>query len=272
MKTIYLRIFLFAIITGISFSCSVDDNVENLVPAEEADLGSLIELSGVGKILGAPLDPSDLENSAVNIQQFEVSVDVSGVYQDISDDVVTYQIFKQLNGGEKISLGSFEDLANTYEVASLEELLSGFNVTSQDLRIGDTFTFSVEMLQTNGQVYASSKRFNVVVNCLSNLAGTYTNPNLPGENATAEVIETAAGVYEVSCMPYLGFSGGTVCISFEMTDTCGTLELVGGELVEAGYELEGGGVVNPDGSFTITYKVPGTDFDFTDRPSTYTPQ
>ena len=111
--------------------------------------------------------------------------------------------------------------------------------------------------------------------CASSLEGAYANNDVPTDQATITALGNAN--YLCSGMPFIGFSGGTVPVPFEFSDTCGIItiesEINGGQ-----YYMQGSGVVNADDSITITYKLfsgnlpAGTPlFDFSAQPSTYFP-
>lgn len=116
--------------------------------------------------------------------------------------------------------------------------------------------------------------------CSSDLAGEYTNPDVPGGAAgEATFTENSPGQYTISAMPYLGW-GGSTPITMDILDDCGTISVTNSELMEAGYLTIGTGTVNADGSITINYIVyngatvdTGIFFDFSapEDASTYTP-
>ena len=111
--------------------------------------------------------------------------------------------------------------------------------------------------------------------CFSDLDNgqPYLNPDCVGGQATVE--QVSDGYYLVGDLPFLS-SGGNP-IPFHMSDNCGNITI--DDVIFGAYLVKGEGTVNGDGGFTFTYILyDGTTtndpvfFDFSNDPSTYTPQ
>lgn len=107
--------------------------------------------------------------------------------------------------------------------------------------------------------------------CPSDLAGSYVIENNPAWPAVTTALGN--GVYNCSRLPYLS-SGGNA-IPFEFSDVCDVITINCLVLGDS-FLVEGEGVVNGDGTYTITYILyngtSNTDpvyFDFSDQPATY---
>ena len=194
-----LNIFLLSLVTA-SLFIGCDGEEETEVLKNRAIAGTSITIDGSGKVQGEPADLDDLSNSDVNILLSTLNMDINvGSIEDASI-IENYEVVKQYNGGTEISVGTFESLPASVNLTEVSEFLDGTSVTEGDLRIGDVFTFTVKVNQTNGEsYYFKSQSFNLVVNCYADLSGTYTVTNSlcgTGETGTippVTITETADG-------------------------------------------------------------------------------
>lgn len=110
--------------------------------------------------------------------------------------------------------------------------------------------------------------------CPSALEGNYLINNNPAWDAVNTNLGN--GVYNCSRLPYL--TAGGSAIAYEFSDVCGNIT-IDTTVLGGGYYVGGSGVVNPDGSITITYRLhdgaTSSDpvlFDYSSTPATYFPQ
>ncbi len=109
--------------------------------------------------------------------------------------------------------------------------------------------------------------------CASNLQGEYLISNNPALGATVTALGN--GVYKNSRLPNLTAGGNP--IEYRFSEVCGQI-LIDCPVLGGAYWAQGSGVVNPDGSFTVSYILysggsPDGDvlFDFSTTPRTYYP-
>lgn len=174
MKKLIIIPLIFSILL-INISCDSEEESEVLQNRDTA--GALINISGSGSVLGSPLTPEDLSNSEVSfsVNSLEMNVDKVSGYQD---GISNYEIIKQYNGGDEVSMGTFDSFPYTLNLTTLDEFLNGSGASSNELRIGDVFTFTVKVHQTDGDVYAyAGQSFNITVNCFADLTGAYAVTN-----------------------------------------------------------------------------------------------
>jgi hypothetical protein len=227
IKNLSLTFILLAIFTG----CDSEEEAEVLQERDTA--GVLIDISGSGSVLGVPQTPEDLDNSTVdfNVNALEMSVDkISGVESEIEK----FEIVKQFNGGEEISMGEFESVPFTFSLSSLDEFTNQIGATADELRIGDIFTFTVKVHQTDGDVYQySNQSFNLTVNCFADLSGSYKVTNSQCGEGSSGVIP----LVNISQTPdgnwYLETADGGLlqyCTSNTALVNDGTISVVCGEV------------------------------------------
>ena len=269
MKTIKRILMLIAL--SLSFtSCLVDDDVAtdanvnspNLVGFTSTSMNALVT-QGTGsfdyeatfKVVGpTSMDISEDIQVTVTVNEAE-STAVSGVHYEFTPTTTTLTSENDFTNDL-----SFTVLTDNPDITAPSELSLVLNIT--------------EVTGGNG-VIASGRTGKVVVSikylCGSFLEGTYTNPRLPQTefcNGPAIVTQVEPGRYWVSSMTTYSFGAGG-CIGFYMIDVCGELTYDGGDLEDNGYSGEGGsGVVNADGSFTITLILAEAGYSET---TTYTP-
>ena len=273
MKKLLKITSVLAIFALIFASCQTTE--EDDPAAYPLEGGAYIKLSGDGKLLGTPNDPTDLDNSLVTLTdaQAELMLTVDVPVGNSTQGVQSYELTKTFNGVETVVAQS-ATLPFTLTYSTVAEFLAGTGAVESDLRIGDQFIFNVRNILTDGSVTqaGAAGTFIITVNCLSDLAGTYTSSN--GETVT--ITEVQAGVYESTQLPYLT-SGGNP-IPFQFSESCGTITI--NTLVLGSYLTVGTGVVNDDGTFTISYVLydgssvdAGILFDFSGPGDvvTYTP-
>jgi len=263
MKKIKYILSLLAIV----FTISCDTDGDNLVSTSDQG-GVIINVDqSSGSLLGTPASGVDLDDAEVTFITVDLDFDAR-INLGTGVGISKYEIVKTFNGGAEVSITETPSLPFNVVYTDVSEYVAGFGVAASDLRIGDVFTFKVKIHKTDGSIYyyaPSMGHFSVVVNCLSSLTGTYTNPNIPdcggsgGDVAT--VTEVSPGRYWVSSMPVYSWASGN-CIGFYMIDVCGVLIYDNGDLEENGYDgnAQTPGQVNADGSFSFTFQLPAAGY------------
>ncbi len=272
MKTLkFLTIFLLSTMTLVS--CLVDDTVasdaydegpnvlgflnSSMLATKLAD-GTTTTLTIVLKASGPNVSEIS-ETITANIEVDPSSSAIEGTHFSLPESTVSF-----LPSNNMIATIDLVVLSEGIEAPASESLILNLVNSSSSTTITSGRTGSIDI--------------SIKYLCFSDIAGTYSNPDLPsGAEGVAELTEVGVGTYTVSSLPYLGW-GGTTPIWFEIVDECGELTFTNCELTESGYFTEGEVVNNGDGSFTLTYIVynggdpsTGIFFDFLDAPSTYTP-
>lgn len=243
MKTKYFtKIMILALMVSV-FSCDTDDQAEVLNDADTA--GALVSVSATSNssILGQPEPGVPLDDALVEITNAYLNMTVTSTAGNLNN-ISKIQIVKSYNGGEEAVAGESTSLPFNLVIDNLTDLLSGTGVVEDDLRIGGVLQLKTKVFTTDGDVYYYNKSmgdYAMVVNCSSDLAGTYSNPKVPAAcNPTAvEVTQVSPGRYWVSSMPTYSFGAGG-CIGFYMIDVCGTLTYDGGDLEDNNYSGAGG--------------------------------
>ena len=271
MKTFKKYLFLLAVSFSLT-SCLVDDDVAtdeivnspNLVGFTSSSTNALVT-QGTGNqdysanltIVGPTvLNISEDINVTVTVNTEETTA-VEGVHFSFTPTTTTLSPDSGLTGTVPYTV-----LTDDPSIEAPSEVFLVLNVT--------------EVSGGNGAI-PSGRTGKIVVSirylCNSDLEGTYTNPLVPqcddvtGPN-NITVTQVSSGRYLVSSMTGYTFGPGN-CIEFYMIDVCGQLTYDGGGLEDNGYSGEGGnGVVNSDGSFTITLFLNDAGYSAT---STYTP-
>ena len=244
---------------------------------DEAGLLVSVATTSNSAILGSPEAGVDLDDAMVTVSSAYLNMTVNMTSGTINQ-LDKIEIVKSFNGGDEISLGESTTLPYNLEISSLDELLAGTGATESTIRIGDVLDFRTKVHKTDGSIYyynSSMGSARILVNCLSNLAGTYTNGLLPdcdgSGGGVATVTEVSPGRYFVSSMARYRFQPEK-CIGFYMVDVCGVLTYDGGDLEDNNYDGDAGvpGQVNSDGSFTFTFQLPAAGYG--PETITFTPQ
>ncbi|MGB5418268.1 hypothetical protein [Algibacter sp.] len=241
-----LRKILLAIVTVVAFaSCGTDaDTVAEI--KDEAGLLVNVSATSNSSILGNPAPGVDLGDAEVTVTNAYLNMTVNQTAGSITS-LQKIEIVKSYNGGEEISLGESTSLPYNLEVASLDELLAGTGVAATDLRIGDVLNFKTKIYKTDGSVYyfnSSMGDYSLVVNCASNLAGSYTI-NYTSGPAIYNVTEVSPGLYESDQM--IGWPTSGYWVRF--TDTCGMISFdINDWRFAASNPVAGNGFVDADGN------------------------
>ncbi|MFB9054433.1 hypothetical protein ACFFVB_15195 [Formosa undariae] len=259
MKNIKYLLLLATIVT-VFFACESDEQAEVLEGLETAGLIIDASATSSSSILGNPDGSVALEDATVDIVSvyFDMTIELKS---GNLDDIEKLEILRSFNGGEETVAATTETLSYNFVINDLESLLDGSGLVSDDLRIGDTFTFRTKITKTDGEVlYFSSSlgTVNLVVNCSSDLVGSYTvNYETPGVHVVTEV---SPGLYAIDSM--LGWPGDGFTVMF--TDTCGQLALIDDWVYSN--PISGEGYVDADGN--LVWEKMTVDGVYTDTPYT----
>jgi len=197
--------------------------------------GVITTLAGTsGKLLGNAINPSDLENSEVVLTDAnaELSIKLSIQSGSFAKNVRKYEIVKTFNGKNEVAIAETPTLPYTISYNSVAEYLNGFDLNYSDLRIGDQITFRIKVYTTSGEVYYQEglpmSRYDVTVNCASDLAGAYRL--VVKRNNGADVIfeneiisEVKAGYYKTTSTYRWDVGSIAPDLGFNFNDVCGTL-------------------------------------------------
>jgi hypothetical protein len=267
MKNLIYKITQFSIMILLMLAFKACVNPEDLTTKDAKLGGGIVTIDGTaGKLTGVP-DPATDE---VTISDVNLSMTVDK--KTGGSGVASYEIVKQYNGGSEITVESFNSLPHTTELNTIGQFLDGTGEGASDIRIGDVFTFSVKMTLNDGRIiYASSNTgvYKIVVNCSSDLAGTYTVTgiyNRPGSGIVNEqvgprtevVSEISPGLYgtELTGAWSLADLGVSACpVIFR--DVCGNITIEQQYLCDYyGNIVEGTGSVDPaTGNIHLEYSV-----------------
>lgn len=262
MKNISNKIFL-GLIFIIIASCV---EPEDLVTENARSGGALLSVVGSnGKLLGIE-DPS---TGVVDFTDFDMELKISLVLGQFDGE--TFTLVKTYKSQE-VEVIDFETLPFTYNVASVDEFLSGFTgVTASDLRIGDVIKYVVK-IHTKGETFTSGDAiFEIKVNCGSDLAGLYSMSGLYQRPASG-IVDQAVGPKDDLIQKYgtnlygTQFSGHFTpaqlgfdpCPVF-FTITCGLIEIPAQNLCNAySNVVSGTGYLDEaTGSIYLEYQITG---------------
>lgn len=273
--------FLMLLFTVGLVSCTDDDN-DTLTGSETT--GGLLNSITPGVIYAQGSQPTDLMNARFKGFQGRDQIEKVEVYKQFSGHDVDGNVV--LSNKALLTTLTFplEDQMETINYSfSYNDLIAGLSIyggpmsaDDDDLQIGEFWTLSFVSTLTNGEKHLNRSTTKVTVSCGSFLAGPYINPNVGGgTGGLCTITALGGGNYLCSALPRLT-AGGQV-IPFEFSDVCDQITI--NTIVLGSYLVEGNGVVNPNGSITIYYKLhsgstPDSSvlFDYSTNPSTYTPQ
>ena len=227
-KITYLFAFLivFAIV-----GCETDDESEVLTGRDTA--GVMITTGGSSSLLGVPSD-NDLSIATVDFSTSSLEFVINKL-SGTTTGVDHFEVVKQHNDGEEISVVSFNEFPYTVNLTTVDDFLQGTGLATNDLRIGDVFKFKVKVIQTDGNAYSyENEAFNVTVNCFADLTGTYTMTNsVCASSETVTISQNPDGSWYLSTA-----DGGLLqfCSSNNTLQNEGNLSIVCG-VVQASNDL-----------------------------------
>jgi hypothetical protein len=276
MKKINLILSLIVI----AFTVSCDSDPDNIMAI--ADEGGVVmnTSQSSGSILGTPSAGISLEDADVDFATVFLDFDAR-VNLGSGEGVAKYEIVKTLNGGEEVSVVETESLPFNLEYTTIEEYVDGFGIAPTDLRIGDIFTFTVKIIQNDGDVYyynSKEGQYSVVVNCSSSLAGFYQVTSVRDDGSVRdhgieEIYEVSPGYYRTTTTGLwtLGNLGAAPAEQqgYNFNDTCNTITVPAQALAQGFYSNSvvgtDDGEVLANGDIVINYEI-----SFSAGNSTYT--
>ncbi|WOC40779.1 hypothetical protein [Polaribacter sp. HL-MS24] len=173
-----------------------------------------------------------------------------------------------MKGGAEAVVLETTTLPVSASFSSVNEFLDGLNVSASDLRIGDQIEFQVKVFTTTGNVYyegSNFSKYNVTINCASNLAGAYSlilsrdngaDVAFPNEIIT----EVSPGYYKTESTYRWAVGSIAPDQGFNFNDVCGTLTapqqgLAQGYYSNKVYSFEDGSADPVTGDLVIKYIV-----------------
>src|SRR5690606_37716890 len=172
-----INIFLASLFIA-SFTIGCNDEDEAEVFQNRAISGVSISIDGEGALQGVPANPDDLGNSTVDFSVNNLKMHVDKANVEDESLISGFEVVKQFNGGEEITVASYESLPFDVNLTELSQFLEGTGVSESDLTIGDVFKFTVKVIHNDGESYLyNGQAFNIQVNCFADLTGTYTVTN-----------------------------------------------------------------------------------------------
>ena len=260
--------FLFLAITFTSCEDSEDALDVNYNTNTE---GVITSLSGTsGKLLGNAINPSDLKNSEVLLTDAnaELSIKLSIQPGSFAKNVSKYEIVKTFNGKNEVAIAETATLPYTISYNTVAEYMDGFDLSDSDLRIGDQINFRIKVYTTSGEVYyqgLSSSKYDVTINCASDLAGAYRLVVQRSNGADVifenEIIsEVSPGYYKTTSIYRWAVGSIAPDQGFNFNDVCGTLNapeqgLAQGYYSNKVYSYKDGTVDPATGKLVIYYIV-----------------
>lgn len=163
-------------VASLTIGCNDEDEAE--VFQNRVIAGVSISIDGEGSLQGVPANPDDLGNSTVDFSVSTLNMHVEKANVEDESTISGYEVIKQFNGGEEISVATYESLPFDVNLTELSQFTEGTGVSANNLRIGDVFKFAVKVHHDNGESYLyNDQAFNLQVNCFADLSGTYTVTN-----------------------------------------------------------------------------------------------
>lgn len=191
--------------------------------ADEAGMLIQVTASSDSSILGNPATGVDLPDAEVTITNAALDMTISMTSGSLKG-IAKIEIVKSFNDGPEVLLAETTTLPYNLVIQDLDGLLAGTGVMESDLRIGNVLAFRTKITQTDGDVYyynSAMGNYEMVVNCSSDLAGTYIISYSSGDQPHY-VTELSPGLYQIHSM--MGWPTASYAVKF--TDTCGKLQLL----------------------------------------------
>lgn len=262
------------------FSCNES---EDIITGDAREGGVIVRKDySSAKITGLP----DAESGEISFREVEVEYDLR-VRSGAPDDIASYTIVKTLIqygidpedesqivlSETEVEVETVNELPYSISYTTIEDVLSGFNVEPEMVRIGDQVRYSVILNHVDGRELTASPTdgtLTVTINCLSDLAGVYSavakaaNKNITAEY-DIEVVELAPGQYYITpTSADLFFDRGFV-IATRFDDVCGVITIpeqnLGGEIEgspQFSNTVTGEGFVDSEtGVITLEYEISG---------------
>lgn len=244
MKTLKFLILSFLFLS--IYSCDVE--TEDIITENATEGGVSLELGAntLGKALGNPTNPSDLDNSTIVFTDVVFNMEV--IKRWAGEDVVKYEIYKSINGGIEVKVAESATLPMSLSYSTIEELIAGTQVSDpDDLRIGDLIKFRTKITNSSGESYFIhdggdyTGTYIITVSCSSDLAGTYdvTTYNLTSgtyfHHGTEVIVETSPGVYKTATTGTWAVGSIAPDQGYNFQDVCGSITIPNQDLCQGYY-------------------------------------
>jgi hypothetical protein len=230
----------------ISFvSCEVE--TEDVITKEAVEAGVSVQLSEstAGKLLGAPIDPSDLENTSLSFNNADTQLFYKLNLKYLGESISNYQVYKSLNYGDEVLVTESTTLPIEISYGSVDDFIGGLGISADDLRVGDVFRFRAKVITNSGEEYFihdggdNTGTMLLTVNCASDLAYEYeviTTGYYGSINQGIELlVEKSPGLYKTVTTG--GWSAGSIAPDqgFDFQDICGSLVVPDQDLCQGYY-------------------------------------
>lgn len=208
-----LYAFLLVLAAGLFLpSCEDDFNLAPEVP-------DLFSTEGAAVSFTSP-NPSFFDNSAPDEPvTLEASI--------LGEPVTSVRLLKSFNGGAAIEHTTLNSFPTTINI-SLNEALTGTGLTVDDMKVGDTFTFSWETTTASG-TYRNGRTFSISVSCSNQLPGTYdfvSTDHFCGDGPIEGTVDINAVDGKSGAYTFSDWSFGVYTECYGTTYGWGTLEWV----------------------------------------------
>jgi hypothetical protein len=262
MKTLKQLIGLLTVLLIVS---SCDKKEEPITPLDNA--GTVIDTSSSsGKILGAPAGGVPIQDAAISFADVELDFNIT-LKSGNPGQVTKYEVVKSINGGPEVSVGEYTALPINIGYSTIDQFIAGLGIAVGDIRIGDVFKFRVRVYKTDGSMYVygtTISSFAIIVNCGSNLAGTYAVSSIRSDGNTYDlgteaIVEVSPGYYKTVTTG--GWAAGTIAPDqgFNFQDTCNELTVPDQDLCQGYYsnDVTGlpGNAILANGDLVINYTI-----------------
>lgn len=228
MKKNFQRLLYIPAILILAFS-SCNESVD-LITANAKE-GAFLSIEGSsGTLAGAPESGVEIEDAIIDFEVAELTytVVVSAGASDVSELVV-----KKTFLGKTIEVARVSDTKILVEYDELSDFLEGFDVTSDELRVGDVIQFQTDIIMKDGRTLVNTgAALNIQVSCVADLTGTYTVTNTscpsdPDFPFDAVITKNADGSYHITSADG-GFlhrcTGNTTLLNpGDIVEQCGTI-------------------------------------------------
>ncbi|MDO6597855.1 hypothetical protein Q4512_13095 [Oceanihabitans sp. 2_MG-2023] len=267
------NIFKILTITLLVFSCDSDDS-ESITASSTA--GFLVDNNdSSGVILGIPESGADLSDASIDFTVTDLDFDLKLEFGTL-EGVEKIQIVKTHTSGDAVSdeviAAETTTLPFNLIYSSIADYTSGLTLASESIRIGDEFTFRVKLFKTDGSIAYFNDAlgtFSVIVNCASDLSGTYdvtTLNNTSGfirPQGIEQIVEVSPGYYYAATTGTWVLGGLGVAPAatqgYNFQDTCNTITVPEQKLAQGFYGNDvfshADGMVQANGDIVAIYTV-----------------
>jgi hypothetical protein len=207
-----------------------------------------------------------IQDAAISFADVELDFNIT-LKSGNPGQVTKYEVVKSINGGPEVSVGEYTALPINIGYSTIDQFIAGLGIAVGDIRIGDVFKFRVRVYKTDGSMYVygtTISSFAIIVNCGSNLAGTYAVSSIRSDGNTYDlgteaIVEVSPGYYKTVTTG--GWAAGTIAPDqgFNFQDTCNELTVPDQDLCQGYYsnDVTGlpGNAILANGDLVINYTI-----------------